>query len=78
MDISKTHDITIKVPIIPKSKVKIVLKSGKEIEIKTLFSPQDFIIEYAKRDKKMRLIIGDNSYAEIDKASVEFFQVEEL
>ncbi|MGN0819894.1 MAG: hypothetical protein ACI4M6_05850 [Christensenellaceae bacterium] len=78
MDISKTFNSTVKVPIHPKSKVKLILKSGNEVEINTLFLPQDFLVEYMRKGKKMRLIVGDNSFAEIDKASVEFFQVEEV
>ena len=71
MDISK-------LPFNPRSKVKFILKNGKEVEIKTLFSPQDFLIEYMKRDKTMRLFVGNNSFAVIYKTSVEFLQVEEL
>ena len=46
MDISK-------LPFNPRSKVKFILKNGKEVEVKTLFSPQDFLTEYMKRDKTM-------------------------
>ncbi|MBE5733982.1 MAG: hypothetical protein E7347_02910 [Clostridiales bacterium] len=70
MDISQ-------LPFNPRSKVKFILKNGKEVEIKTLFSPQDFLTEYKKRDKMMRLFVGNNSFAVINKTSVEFFQVEE-
>lgn len=62
----------------PVSKVFFVMKSDAEISITTPLDTESFCTIYESSRKKVKILTGSNSYAEINKKNVDFYHIEPI